>query len=123
MLIAVLFITPCLFVHAHAGAALGVKGGMNVSGWWGEDTEDEYMKAGFLGGLSFSYMHSDVFGIQAEILFHRKGVKDKFMSVDIVWNLDYLEIPMLLKCGYRPRNPYRWDLFSGPPWRSTSTPR
>lgn len=96
-LIAVLSIAPCLSVHARAEAAFGVKGGLTVSNWWGEDTAGEDMKAGFLGGVSLGHMFSDVFGFQTEILFHRKGIKDEYRGIDLTWNLDYLEIPILFK--------------------------
>jgi len=97
VLIAVLAVTPCLFSHARAGAALGVKGGLTVSSWWGEDTAGEDMKAGFLGGAYFTYMFNDKFGIQPEFLYHRKGIKEEFLGVELTWNLDYIEIPILFK--------------------------
>lgn len=97
LLIAVLAVTPCLFSQARAGAMLGVKGGLTVSDLWGEDSGGADMKVGFLGGASFTYMFSENMGIQPEFLFHRKGIKENFLGVEITWDLDYIEIPVLFK--------------------------
>jgi hypothetical protein len=95
VLIVMLAAAPCPFSRARA--EFGVMGGLTVSNWWGEDTSGEEMKAAFLGGVTLRHMFSDVFGFQTEILFHRKGTKDEYLGVELTWDLDYLEIPMLFK--------------------------
>ena len=110
LLITVLVTTPALFSHAHAEALIGVKGGLTVSNWWGSDAGGPDMKAGFVGGAFFAYMTHDKFsflsfkniGIQSELLFHRKGVKEVYYDVGISWDLDYLEIPLLVKAEIPP---------------------
>ena len=110
LLIAVLVTTPALFSHAHAESLIGVKGGLTVSSWWGSDAGGPDMKAGFVGGAFFAYMTHDKFnflsfkniGIQSELLFHRKGVKDAYYDVGVTWELDYLEIPLLVKAEIPP---------------------
>ena len=108
LLIAVLAATPVLFSHAHADVLIGVKGGLTASDWWGKDAGGPDMKLGFLGGVFFTYMTHESFllfnnfGIQSELLYHRKGVKEAYMGVDIAWTLDYLEIPFLFKAEIPP---------------------
>ena len=97
LLVAVLAVTPVLFSHARAGALIGIKGGLTVSDLWGEDSGGADMKAGFLGGAFLTYMFTETFGIQPELLYHRKGVKEDFYGIDITWQLDYLEFPILFK--------------------------
>ncbi len=95
--IAVMVTGLCFCGYALAGGAIGVKGGGTITNWWGEDAGGEDTKFGFLGGASFSYMFTEVLGVQPEILFHRKGIKEEYMGVDITWNLDYVEIPLLMR--------------------------
>ena len=96
-IIALLAFTPCLLTRAEAGTMIGIKGGLTVSDLWGEDSGGGDMKVGFLGGASFTYMFNENVGIQPEFLFHRKGIKENFLGVEITWNLDYVEIPILFK--------------------------
>ena len=97
LLVAVLAVTALLFAQARAGALIGVKGGLTVSDMWGEDSGGADMKTGFLGGAFLTYMFTETFGIQPEILYHRKGIKEDFLGIDITWQLDYLEFPILFK--------------------------
>ncbi len=100
VLVALLAVSLCFYTHARAGGVIGIKGGAAITNWWGEDSEGWDMKFGFLGGVSFAYMFTETMGIQPELLFHRKGTTDTEGSVDITWNLDYIEIPILFKVAF-----------------------
>jgi hypothetical protein len=108
LLVAVLIATPVLFSNACAEGLIGVKGGLTVSDWWGKDSGGPDMKGGFVGGVFFTHMLNtklllfENIGIQPELLFHRKGVKEVYMDIELTWTLDYLEIPILFKAEIPP---------------------
>lgn len=59
-------------------------------------------------GASLTYLFSPEFAIQPELLFATKGAKhkDKDFNVDISMNLNYLEIPILLKYIFEQNSVY-----------------
>lgn len=109
------------FSHARADMFFGVMGGMTSSDWWGDGAGGPDMKGGFLGGAFFTYMTHGSFllfentGYQAELLFHRKGVREGSMGGDATWTLDYLEIPLLFKMEIPPSSSFsKGFLMIGP---------
>lgn len=121
LLVTVLAFAAAPFSNARAEGAIGVKVGITASDWWGDDAGGPDMKNGLLGGVFFSYMMRtkfllfESFGIQPEILYHRKGAKEIYMGMEMTWNLDYLEIPILAKVEIPPRSSFsRGFLLIGP---------
>jgi hypothetical protein len=113
-LVAVVVSSLCFCGYALADGAIGVKGGGTITNWWGEDSGGADMKFGFLGGANFSYMFTEVLGVQPEILFHRKGMTEEYLGVDITWNLDYIEIPLLMKMAFPTESTIRPSFILGP---------
>jgi hypothetical protein len=104
---------PVLGQKFSVGAKLGIDLGFysNFSDLKAEYEVDEIKikrnpHTGFLGGLQASYDFSDMFGIQSELLFDRKGatyiIQDPdFETTKTKWSITYLTIPILLKIGFR----------------------
>jgi len=102
-------------------SGLGVKAGANFSSFSGPDVEQEWKnRMALVGGVFFTLKLNDLLAIQPEILYSQKGPKwdaplggDAFVGTV---NLDYLEIPVLVKIlipvGANSR--IRPNLFAGP---------
>ncbi|HAH51274.1 MAG TPA: hypothetical protein DF712_02155 [Balneola sp.] len=82
---------------AQSMPEFGVKGGLNYSTF--NDTEDVEYKTGFLVGAyaNFKIPLSPV-SVQPEILFAQYGAKAE--NADFQFNVNYVQIPVLLKFGF-----------------------
>lgn len=72
----------------------GVKGGLNLSNLRGDLDTD--LRFSFHGGVYGNYMFSDLWGVQAELLYSGQGAEDEDNS-DIEYQLSYLNLPILAK--------------------------
>jgi hypothetical protein len=110
--------------HVPASAvevSLGVKGGLNLATFYGEDTEgyydDRVMKPGMVIGAALGLKLADMFAIQPEVLYSQKGyaMSGEIMGVEYkgAYKMDYIEIPVLLKFLI-PAGPVTPNLFAGP---------
>ncbi len=99
-----------LFMVAQTPAlemAVGAKGGIGLSMWYGADQDDIYddqvMKLGFAGGALFRVQFMDYFAVQPEVLFTMKGQKidleedapEQTSTAEITRSINYLEVPIL----------------------------
>lgn len=71
-------------------------------------------RTGFSGGAYLTYSFSHQFAVQPEILYVSKGAAKDLFIFDAHWNIDYLEVPVLLKFNIAPDRPVRPNLFVGP---------
>jgi opacity protein-like surface antigen len=80
------------------------------------DELDEFLdsRAGFSGGAFLTYSLSRQFAIQPEILYVTKGAEKGVFIFNAYWSMDYLEIPVLMKCNLAPDGRVRPTLFAGP---------
>lgn len=110
--------SPCAPTPAHGaqGIALGAKGGVNFA----DVSSDEFGFGGvggrtaFVGGGFFQATARGGLGFQAEVLYSQKGLSALVAGGTAVAELDYVEIPLLLK--YRlvdQRRKIRPSLFGG----------
>jgi hypothetical protein len=106
---------------------LGVKAGLDLSNFSGtdastlakNDSKDSLAtlksKAGFAGGVFFGINVGGTWAIQPEVLYVMKGTKISAAHVTGNINLNYFEIPVLLKLNLLPTksaiSPY---VFAGP---------
>ena len=98
-----LFVLFSFAVQVHA-QSVGVKAGVNIASWAGDDIFDEDVFSS-ITGLQFGAVAvlpvSDKFAIQPELLFLQKGFENEidFLSEKIITTttLNYLEIPILAR--------------------------
>lgn len=80
---------------------LGVKAGLNLANLSGDDISDTDARTGIAGGVFFMYQFNEMFAVQPELTYSMKGAKEKGIIENISYeaeiNLDYFEIPLLLK--------------------------
>lgn len=107
----------------RAGMAFGVKAGVGVS-HVNADLFDTDNRTGFVGGVYGTFDLSPMFGVQPELLFVRKGAElfstdvtiggISFGSVGSTLDVDYLEIPLLLRISAPNPGPVDLRLLAGP---------
>jgi hypothetical protein len=91
----------------------GIKGGLGLSGFWGSQAADSAgmsgtVRAGFCGGALVTAQVNDFVACQLEFLYAMKGKTSRgaypTMSIEKQWNMDCLEIPLLVKFTYPGKN-------------------
>lgn len=93
IMLLILTVTPIM-----AGNIVGLKGGLNIATVKGDDIADGVStKTGFNLGAFFMIPVNEILTIQPEILYSSKGYTG---TTDKVANLNYLEIPVLLKFSF-----------------------
>lgn len=122
-LLLVLACIPFAAPSAHAGMALGVKGGLSLSQVQA-DLLDTDNRTGFVGGVYASFDLARYVAIQPELLFVRKGAK--LFSTDVTiggvhvgelgstLDVDYFEVPVLLRLSLPTPDPLGLRLLAGP---------
>jgi len=92
-LIAVMLI---MVAAASAQVNLGVKGGVNMSNFYGDELSDKNTKIGFHIGLSADYDFMYNSAIQTGLFFTTKGFKSESADWDAKYteNLMYLQLPI-----------------------------
>lgn len=97
-LAAVLLMLVATSVHAQIQVAVGVKGGVNMSKLnINSSVADNYdARTGFHGG-GFVLVKLTKLGIQPEVLFSRQGSKLSLNGVNLEQNIDYINVPVILK--------------------------
>ena len=76
----------------------GIKGGLNVSNLYVDNTSSENARLGFHAGMYGELVSLEAFALQAELNYSTKGskyVRDGFGSQTVQFNLNYLDIPVL----------------------------
>lgn len=82
-----------------AQAQFGVKAGLNLSSWHGDDVDDEDVDAliGFYGGVFYNLHITDNFSVEPQLVYSSTGAKssdgdfkDVFGSVDITALVKYV---------------------------------
>jgi hypothetical protein len=100
-------------LHAE-GMLFGVKGGLNMASFIGDDAEGTSMKMGGVGGAFLCYNINEIFAIQPEILFSMKGASFDTLSTSVSWSLNYIEIPFLFKVNLPTEGKMKPSLYAGP---------
>ncbi|HAD82629.1 MAG: hypothetical protein A2509_01110 [Candidatus Edwardsbacteria bacterium RIFOXYD12_FULL_50_11] len=78
------------------GLSLGIKGGVNMAKFTGADAGTNSMKTGLVGG-AYATIDLMFVNIQPEVLFSQKGATYEILGLSIDQNLNYVEIPVLIK--------------------------
>ena len=73
----------------------GVKAGVNFASLTGDDADGLDGKTGFhVGGVAVIGI-SEKFAVQPELVYSSQGAKDTEEGVDVDYNLDYINLPVL----------------------------
>lgn len=84
---------------AQAQLAFGLKGGLNTAWQAGEDDVFSQPRLGAVGGVVLRAPLSPSLSLQAEGLYSQKGGVSEDLTGDITLELDYVEIPVLLRAA------------------------
>jgi len=80
---------------------IGPKAGVNIANFSGDDAtingQSLDSKFGFGGGIFALFQFGNIIGVQPEIYFTMKGASATINSVDVNFNFNYVEVPLLLK--------------------------
>lgn len=91
----------CVSTASFAQAKFGVKAGVNIANYAGDDAGDMDSRVAPLFG-AFVRMHlSDKLAFQPEILYSMKGATGsgeiEGVNVDVTERIDYIDVPLMLK--------------------------
>ena len=75
-------------------ASLSIKGGLNMSNYYGDDLTDKNMKPGFHIGLGADLGLTHSVYLQTGLFFSTKGAKYTYKSAELNSTANYLEIPV-----------------------------
>ncbi|MCD4735624.1 MAG: PorT family protein [Bacteroidales bacterium] len=102
-----IFVFSIMFVGLTTMAQFtyGPKVGLNLANMSGDDVEDNSMLVGFFVGGLANYGISDLFSVQAELLYDTKGTMYETTNANnetekIANSLGYLSIPILAKATF-----------------------
>lgn len=104
LLLAVCALTTTANLKAQ-NIKFGLKAGLNSASIYGKDTDNDAKLGLHIGGFIEKTINSD-FAIQAELLYSQQGAKNN----DIKANLNYINVPVLLKYNINSR----FNLQAGP---------
>jgi len=78
---------------------VGIKGGLNFATVAGDDFESPDGRTSFYGGLLAEIPVNDIFSFQPEVFYSGQGfdITDNPDEVDAAYQVDYIQIPVLLK--------------------------
>lgn len=85
--------------QAQESVSLGPKAGISSTTLVGEGVDEASPRVNFVGGLFYSINATEMFSIQPELLYHRKGATFENQAFNLKTDLtiDYLELPILFK--------------------------
>lgn len=92
-------VSVCSFANAQS-TTFGVKAGANFFQFGGDDGKDleaQKMKIGFNVGGFANIAFSEQFSFQPELLFSNQGTLQKEGDDKVVWNLNYINIPLMVQ--------------------------
>ena len=125
-LITVLLVGNLLAADAIGGSlGIGIKFGLNAAKFVGSDARDAQhnlpatIRTGFVGGAFVNVSVNRTLSIQPELLYSMKGTTYKQGVEKVTYELNYLELPLLLKYTFDTPTDVKVHLVAGPAfaWR------
>jgi hypothetical protein len=93
---------------------LGIKGGLNLANFTGEDVFHNSSSEGFAGGVFMRYPLSNSWSFQPEALFTMRGAEFSVEDIETEQQMNYIEMPLLARFGWGHGAMFRPALFIGP---------
>ncbi len=117
LVIALAIVCTAALVPQNLSAAVGIKGGFNFANITVKPTSSDLPVfdnlTGLTGGVYFC-LNIGFIGIEPEILYSRRGVQWNSDTTNIKYELDYVEVPLLLKVNILRTGIVRPVIFAGP---------
>jgi len=92
----------------------GIEGGLSLANLKGGDVYNNSVKYGAIGGVFGRYTLTDIFAVQPEVLFAMKGAKYETEGVKSQQEINYIEIPVLVRATMQNEGKLKPSLFAGP---------
>jgi hypothetical protein len=112
---------------ADAKKYAGVKGGVNMADFSGDNAPDNSStRTGFCGGAFYGVGINEQFGVRGELNYIQKGASGDVETEDLdihsgTYKLDYVEIPLLFVAGFPAGEKFEFSLFAGPTFAFNTT--
>lgn len=71
-----------------------VRGGLNMSNFYGDELNDKNMKVGFHAGIGADLELAPSMGIQTGLFFTSKGAEYTYKSAELKVNANYIQLPV-----------------------------
>jgi hypothetical protein len=110
--VAFLILTP--IACGSADAMFGIKAGVNIANFTGDDVFHNSSNPGAVAGLFARYGLSKSWSLQPEALFAMRGAKFSVADIQSEQQINYIEIPLLARFGWGHGASFRPSLFAGP---------
>jgi hypothetical protein len=126
VLFAVVLVGLSPALEAAGRFAFGVQGGLTLTNHWstqdkgGDYTVESGIKAGFAAGALATFRISRLFSLEADFLYVKKGSNQTisvpgfpFGDIEVTYQLDYIEVPVLLRTHLFPSAKIQPSLAGG----------
>ncbi|MBL7108046.1 MAG: PorT family protein [Candidatus Cloacimonetes bacterium] len=121
MLIVLMLLTVSSVVFAQGITAKGVKVGLNLSTFTGDDADwegvDKKMRIGFAIGGFITYEINEMFALQPELYYSMQGAKYKSSEGEdgtLIFKYNYIQVPILAKVNIPVEGSVAPNIFLGP---------
>ena len=101
-------------VPASAQATFGVRGGLNTAFFSGSDADGTDPRLGGVGGAFVRYDVTPALALQVEALYSQEGAEDTFAGQEGTYELDYLDVPVLVRFAVPVNRLADAGVFAGP---------
>ena len=81
-------------IVAAQNSSFSIKGGVNLSNFYGDELNDKSMKVGFHAGIGADFEFAPNIGIQSGLFFSTKGAKYTYNSAELNVTANYLQLPV-----------------------------
>src|SRR5574344_2572591 len=101
-------------VASFAQVSFGVKGGVAMSGFMGDNSDNFKVKIAGRAGLGMEYALNEMVSIQPSLYWSDKGAKEDVSGVKNTWNAMYLELPIDVQLRFNLDNTTNIVVAGGP---------
>jgi hypothetical protein len=112
-IVALLILTPLVCWSAH-DVVLGIKAGVNVANFTGSDVFHNSSSEGAVAGVLARYGLGSSWSLQPEALFTMRGAEFSVDDIQTEQQINYIEVPVLVRFGWGYDASFRPSLFAGP---------